>query len=86
MILILFLGETPERRIHWLKPETANLAQWMLSFFYPANMFVFSAQEGYDKEMSIKIEVLCIFNALYYVKYQLSSVIGSDAPYNELRL
>ncbi|GBM17725.1 hypothetical protein AVEN_56040-1 [Araneus ventricosus] len=49
-------------------------------------MFAFRAQAGYDKGMISKLEVLCKFNALFYVKNWLFSSIGADAPYNDLKL
>ena len=58
----------------------------MPSILYPAKMFVFSAQAGYDKDMISKLEALCKFNALFDIKNWLASSTGADAPYNILNL
>ncbi|GBM58074.1 hypothetical protein AVEN_77243-1 [Araneus ventricosus] len=84
--MFILLGETPERGINWLKPGTTHHARWMQSILSPAKMFAFSAQAGYDKDMISKLEALCKFNALFYVKNRLSSSIVADAPYNDLKL
>ena len=34
---------------------------------YPAKMFAFSAQAGYDKDRVAKLKSLCSFNALFHV-------------------
>ncbi|GBM85416.1 hypothetical protein AVEN_114591-1 [Araneus ventricosus] len=84
--MFILLGETPERGINWLKPGTTHHPRWMPSILYPAKMFAFSAQAGYNKDMISKLEALCKFNALFYVKNWLSSSIVADAPYNDFKL
>ncbi|GBM44749.1 hypothetical protein AVEN_83877-1 [Araneus ventricosus] len=84
--MLILLGETPERGIHWLKAGTAHHSQWIPSILYPAKIFAFSAEAGYDKDMISKLEALCKFHALFYVKNWLSSSIVTDAPYNDLKL
>lgn len=85
-LMLILLGEPPERGIHWVKPGAAHHARWMPSILYPAKMLAFSAQAGYDKSMIDKLEALCKFNALLYVEKWLSSSIGTDAAFNDLKL
>ena len=49
-------------------------------------MLAFSAQAGYDKTMISKLETLCKFNLLFYVENWLSSSIGANAVYNDLKI
>jgi hypothetical protein len=85
-LMLLLLGEKPPRGIHWLRPGACHNARWMPSVIYPAKMFAFSAQAGYDSNMVAKLESLCMFNALFYVEKWLSSPAAADAPYNDLKL
>ena len=85
-LMLILLGETPPRGKRWLKPGAVHQAGWMPSVLYPAKMYSFSTQAGYDKEMIDKLEALCKFNALFYVPKWLASSVGSDAPYNDLEL
>ena len=41
-----------------MTPGAVYHAQWIPSILYPAKMFAFSAQTGYDKSMISKLEVL----------------------------
>ncbi|GBO06605.1 hypothetical protein AVEN_59007-1 [Araneus ventricosus] len=85
-LMLILLGETPERGIHWLKPRAEHRTRWMPSILYPAKMFAFSAQAGYDKDMISKLEALCKFNALFSVKNWLPSLIGAHASYKDFKL
>jgi len=82
----MLLGEMPDRGEHWMQPGAAHHERWMPSILYPAKMYAFGIQAGYDKGMMIKLEALCKFNALFYVKHWLCSLVGADAPYHDLQL
>lgn len=85
-LMLILLGETPERGIHWLKPGACHHARWMSTVIYSAKMYLFSKQMMYDKEMVSKLEQICLFNALVYTKHWLESPNGVDAPFNDLQL
>jgi hypothetical protein len=85
-LMLMILGERPERGLRWLKPGAFHHARWMPSILYPAKMYAFSAQAGYDTNMVQKLEALCTFNALFYVEKWISTSIGVDAPFNDLQL
>lgn len=67
-LMLLLLGEIPERGIKLSKPGAAHHARRMPAILYPVKMFAFSSQAGYDDEMICKLERLCKFNALFYVE------------------
>jgi len=50
-LMLMILGTTPARGAHWLKPGAAHHAHWMPSILYPAKMFAFSTQAGYDRNI-----------------------------------
>ena len=56
------------------------------SILFPAKMFAFSEQAGYDSSMIEKLEALCMFNSLFYVDKWLKAFVGADASYNDLEL
>ena len=85
-LMLVILGETPELGSHWLHPGATHHAGWMPSILYPAKMFAFSEQAGYDTSMVEKLEALCMFNSLLYVDKWLKASVGVDAPYNDLQL
>ena len=85
-LMLMLLGTTPVRGAHWLKPGSAHHARWMPSILYPAKMFAFNTQAGYDRIKLEKSEALCKFNALFYVEKWLRSSAGADAPFNDLQL
>ena len=85
-LMLMLLGTTPVRGAHWLKPGATHHARWMPSILYPAKMFAFHTQAGYDRDMVEKLEALCKFNALFYVEKWLRSSVGVDAPFNDLQL
>ena len=85
-LMLILLGETPERGNHWMRPGAAHHARWMPSILYPAKMYAFSAQTAYDDNTIQKLERMNKFNALFYVNKWLSASVGADAPFNDLQL
>ena len=69
-----------------MKPRAMHHTRWMPFILYPPKIFVYSAQSGYDKDFISKLEAICKFNALLYVKNWFPSSIGTDTPYNGLNL
>ena len=45
-LVLILLGEIPERGLHWMKPGAVLHAQWIPNILYPAKMFAFSAHVG----------------------------------------
>ena len=74
----------PLRRLSYRRSPIAQSAKMFAP--YPAKMFAFSTQAGYDRDMVEKLEALCKFNALFYVEKWLRSSVGVDAPFNDLQL
>ena len=85
-LMLILLGERPERKTHWVKPGAAHHARWMPSILYPVKMLAFSSKAGYEQNMITKLEAICKFNALFYVENWLCSSIGADVTYNDLNL
>ena len=85
-LMLMILRETPERGSQWMHPGATHHARWMPSILFPAKMFAFSEQAGYDSSMIEKLEALCMFNSLFYVDKWLKASVGADAPYNDLEL
>lgn len=85
-LMLVLLGETPDRGIHWQKPGACHHARWMSTVIYAAKMYLFNEQMGYDEEMVSKLEQICLFNALVYTKHWLQASKGVDAPANDLQL
>ena len=84
--MLILLGETPERGVHWRKPEAFLHARWMSFVIYAAKIYVFRDSMGYNEETTVKLRDICLFNALVYVKHLLACPVGVDAPFNGLKL
>ena len=50
------------------------------------NIFAFSNQAEYGKDMLDKLESFCLLNVLFYAEKWLSASAGVDAPYKDLQL
>jgi hypothetical protein len=85
-LCIIILGEIPCTGLHWFKPGAFHNARWMTAILYPIKMLAFSDQSKYDQLTINKLERLCLFVTLIYVKYWLSSSVAADAPVNDLEL
>lgn len=85
-LMLQLLGENSEKGKRWLKPGAAHHARWMPSVLYPAKMYAFGSQMGYNSTQLKKFERLCKFNALFYVEKWLMANVASDAPVNDFKL
>lgn len=85
-LMIILLGGVPPRGLHWLKPGAYHHARWMPTIIYSAKMFAFGHLLQFDPEKMKKLERLCIFNTLYYIKPWLMASHGVDAPITDLQL
>ena len=67
-------------------PGASHHARWMSTVLYSAKMYVFGEQLSYDQKYMDKLRRMCMFNALFYVKFWLSATSAVDAPINNLQL
>lgn len=84
-LMLILLGVEPPRGTHWMQPGAYHHARWMATIIYSAKMYAFGEQLGYDQAKMEKLKRICVFNALFYVRYWLSAVRCADAPANDLQ-
>ena len=54
-LMLILLGEIPDRDVHWRKPEAFYHARWMSSVIYAAKMYLFRDSMGYNEETTVKL-------------------------------
>jgi hypothetical protein len=57
----------------------------MATVLYSAKMYAFGEQLSYDHNKMDSLRRMCLFNALFYVKFWLSATSAADAPVNDLQ-
>ena len=83
-LMLILLGEIPDRGVHWRKLGAFHHARWMSFVIYAAKMYLFRDSMGYNEETTLKLRDIYLFNALVYVKHWLVCSVEVDAPFNDL--
>lgn len=83
-LMLILLGETLSRRIHWLKPGAFHKARWMAIMIYGAKMYAFSDQLNYTSEKIKNLHRICLFKALIFIKVWLGAPKAPGTPLNDL--
>jgi hypothetical protein len=84
--VLIILGQTPPRGVHFLKPGAIHQARWMACNLYASKMFMFAKQMQYDDDTVNKLTRINMFLCLFYVPLWLKASSGADAPILDLQL
>ena len=83
---LMLLGGIPPGGVTWKKPGAVHKARFMANSLYSNVMYAFQDVLGYDADDIAALRRFVVFNVLLYVPHFLSAGVGSDAPFNDLKL
>lgn len=85
-LVLIFLGETPDRGVHFLQPGAHHRARWMAKMIYSLKMWMFKRQFKMTTREVKGLRDLNIFVALVYTKAWFRATNAVTAPSNDLDL
>ena len=83
---LMLLGGTPPGGVNWKKPGAVHKARFMSNSLYSNVMYAFQDVLDYDADTIAELRRFVVFNVLIYAPHFLSASVGSDSPYNDLKL
>lgn len=84
-LTLLVLGKSiPNYKFH--VPHACSHSRWMAKIIYSMKIFLFRRQVHLTKGEIKRLEDICLFICLIYVKPWIQCCITSNAPYNDLQL
>lgn len=84
-LVLIFLGETPPKGIHFRAPGAFHHARWMAKIIYCLKIWLFHQQfKLTPREKNALIE-FNLFVALLYMKHWFTATIATEAPVHDLQ-
>lgn len=83
-LIIIFLGETPIRGIHFRQPGAYHLARWMAKGIYCLKIYLFRKQMKLTERENKALRLICCFLIKCYAKAWFSSMNAIEAPLNDI--
>ena len=85
LALVLLGGKTPGH-FTWKKPGACHKARFCSFGIYSLKILAFSEQLDLDEEFVQTLKQFCVFTTTIYIPYFLTSSVGRDSGYNDLKL
>jgi len=83
-LVIIFLGGTPQRGIHFMAPGAIHHARWMAKALYVLKIYLFRDQFRLTAYENRGIRDVCVFIVRLYVKAWFTAPDAISAPRNDL--
>jgi len=83
-LVIIFLGGTPQRGIHFMAPGAIHHARWMAKALYVLKIYLFRDQFRLNAYENRGIRDVCVFIVRLYVKAWFTAPDAISAPRNDL--
>lgn len=83
-LIIIFLGETPSRGIHFRQPGAYHLARWMAKAIYCLKIYLFRQQFKITQREENALKRICCFIVKCYAKAWFSATNAIEAPLNDI--
>ena len=85
-LVLIFLGGTPSRGVHFRAPGPMHQARWMAKMIYALKMWMFRGQLNLTKREERGLRRISVFAARIYVKFWIEAPLAAKAPLNDLCL
>lgn len=83
-LILIFLGETPTRGIHFRQPGAYHLARWMAKAIYCLKIYLFRQQFNLTQKEEKSLRRICCFIIKCYTKAWFSAPNAIEAPLNDI--
>lgn len=83
-LIIIFLGETPSRGIHFRQPGAYHFARWMSKAIYCLKIYLFRQQFKLTQREEKALKRICCFIIKCYAKAWFSAPNAIEAPLNDI--
>jgi len=83
-LIIIFLGETPSRGIHFHQPGACHLARWMAKAIYCLKIYLFRQQFKLTYKEEKALRRICCFIIKCYAEAWFSAPNAIEAPLNDI--
>lgn len=83
---LIFLGGTPSRGVHFIRPGPMHHARWMSKAIYSLKVWMFRGQFKLTQREEQGLRRMSIFVVTVYVKYWIEAPLPMSAPRNDLEL
>ncbi|XP_039315242.1 uncharacterized protein LOC120359881 isoform X1 [Solenopsis invicta] len=83
-LIIIFLGETPSRGIHFHQPGACHLARWMAKAIYCLKIYMFRQQFKLTHKEEKALRRICCFIIKCYAEAWFSAPNAIEAPLNDI--
>lgn len=85
-LAIIFLGESPDRGVHFMAPGAMHHARWMAKVIYVIKLWLFRAQFKLTNKELQDTRDLALFAVLVHLKAWNTAQVAVAAPWNDLQL
>ena len=85
-VSIIFIGGTPSRGIHFMRPGPIHQARWMAKAIYCIKIWIFRSQFQLSHNEGCGFKRIAIFLVKIYLQFWIEAHYAVSAPNNDLRI